>query len=141
MSCDGFGVVHQAHLETREAANIGGRREDHDVQMCCSWRVECSHQARARRVGGMRSAPPISPSVIRTPISAAAYRAISLSSMRLLLEQGGSQGGYFFCVDQVTLNKLMAAKKRPEAFSDVIIRMAKAEAMASNRSPVAIDRA
>jgi hypothetical protein len=106
---------------------------------------------RARRVGHMQTvkkdgrlvrALPISQSVARTPISAAAYRAISLSSMRLLLEeQQGSQGGYFFCVDQVTLNKLMAAKKRSEDFSDMMIRMAKVDTMVSTRSPIAIDRA
>jgi len=82
----------------------------------------------------MRSALPISDSVIRTPISAAAYGAIAVSSMRLLLEaQGGPQGGYFFSVDQVTLNKLMAAKKRSEDLSGVLIHMARAEAMASGR--------
>jgi hypothetical protein len=77
---------------------------------------------------------PISESVIRTPISADAYRAIALSSMRLLLEaQGGPHGGYFLCLDQVTLNRLMAAKRRSEDFSDVIIRMVEAEAIASGR--------
>jgi hypothetical protein len=33
---------------------------------------------------------------------------------------------------------LMAAKRRSEDFSDLIIRMAKAEAMASSRLPVAL---
>jgi hypothetical protein len=89
----------------------------------------------------MRSALPISPSVIRTPISAAAYRAISLSSMRLLLEeQRGPQGGYFFCLDQVTLNKLLAAKRRSEDFSDVMIRMAKADVTATGRLSLASNR-
>jgi hypothetical protein len=87
----------------------------------------------------MRSAPPISPSVIRTPISAAAYGAIAVSSMRLLVEaQGGPQRGYFLCLDQVTLNRLMAAKRRSEALNEVLIRMAEAEVAASNRSPVAV---
>jgi hypothetical protein len=35
----------------------------------------------------------------------------------------------------------MAAKKRSEDFSDMMIRMAKADTMVSTRSPVAIDRA
>jgi hypothetical protein len=83
---------------------------------------------------GWRRALPISQSVIRTSISAAAYRAIAVSSMRLLLElQRGPQGGYFLCLDQATVNKLMAAKRRSEDFSDLIIRMAKTEAMASGR--------
>jgi hypothetical protein len=87
----------------------------------------------------MQSALPISQSLIRTPISAAAHSAIAASSMRLLLDaKRGPQGGYFLCLDQVTLNKLTAAKRPSEAFSDVIIRIAKAEAMASNRSPVAV---
>ena len=63
--------------------------------------------------------------------------------MRLLLEaQRGPQGGhYYLCVDQVTLNKLMAAKRRSEDFSDVMIRIAKAEAAASGRlSPQAYER-
>jgi predicted CopG family antitoxin len=55
--------------------------------------------------------------------------------MRLLLEkQRCSQTGYFFCVDQVTFNKLMAVKRRSESFSDVTIRMAKADTMVSTRS-------
>jgi hypothetical protein len=84
-------------------------------------------------------APPISASVIQTPISAAAYRAIAASSMRLLLEaQRGSQGGYFLCLDQVTLDRLMAAKGPSEDFSDVVTRIARAEVMVSNRSPVAV---
>jgi hypothetical protein len=71
-------------------------------------------------------------SLIRTPISAAAYAALAVSSMRLLLgEQRGSQGGYFLGLDQVTLDKLMAAKGPAEDFSDVIIRIAKEEATAS----------
>jgi hypothetical protein len=83
-------------------------------------------------------APPIS-SVIQTPISAAAYGAIAASSMRLLLEaQRGPQGGYFLCLDQVTLDRLMAAKGSSEDFSDVVTRIAKAEVMVSNRSPVAV---
>jgi hypothetical protein len=83
-------------------------------------------------------APPIS-SVIQTPISAAAYGAIAASSMRLLLEaQRGPQGGYFLCLDQVTLNQLMAAKRPSEDLSGLVVRIAKAEAMASNRSPNAI---
>jgi hypothetical protein len=93
-----------------------------------------------KKDGRPARAPPTSPSVIRTPISAAAYRAIAVSSMRLLLEQGGSQGGYFFCVDQGTLNKLMAAKKRSENFSDVMIRMAKADATATGRLSLASNR-
>jgi hypothetical protein len=81
----------------------------------------------------MRSAPP-SQSLIRTPISAAAYGALAVSSMRLLLEeQRGPQGGHFLCLDQLTLNKLTAAKRPSEDFSDVMIRMAKAEAKASGR--------
>jgi hypothetical protein len=76
---------------------------------------------------GWRRALPISQSVIRTSISAAAYRAIAVSSMRLLLElQRGPQGGCFLCLDQATVNELMAAKRRSEDFSDLIIRMAKA---------------
>jgi hypothetical protein len=81
----------------------------------------------------MRSALPTQ-SLIRTPISAAAYSAIAVSSMRLLLEtQRGPQGGNFLCLDQLTLSKLMAAKGPSEAFSDVMIRMAKAEARTSDR--------
>jgi hypothetical protein len=88
---------------------------------------------------GRRRALPISQSVIRTPISAAAYRAIAVSSVRLLSEhQRGPQDGYFFCVDEVTLSKLMAARRKSENFSDVMIRMAKADTVASSRSPVAI---
>jgi hypothetical protein len=80
------------------------------------------------------SRPAIAQSVVRTPISADAYRAIAVSSMRLLLEERrGSQGGYFFSVDQVTLNKLMAARRRYERFSDMMIRMTKTDA-ASERS-------
>jgi hypothetical protein len=48
--------------------------------------------------GRQARAPPPSRSLIRTPISAAAYSAIAESSMRLLLEhQRGPQGGYFIC--------------------------------------------
>jgi hypothetical protein len=84
-------------------------------------------------------AQPISQSAVRTPISAGAYGAIAVSSMRLLVEeQRGPQGGYFLCVDQVTLSRLMADKRGSEDFSDVLIRMAEAEAMASNRLPVAV---
>jgi hypothetical protein len=114
-------------------------------------RLACGISAppRARRVGHMRTtitegsrrarALPISQSVIRTPISAAAYDAIAPSSMRLLLEaQRGPQGGYFLCLDQVTLNQLMAAKRPSEDLSGLVVRIAKAEAMASNRSPNAI---
>jgi hypothetical protein len=64
---------------------------------------------------------------------------IAASSMRLLLEaQRGPQGGYFLCLDQVTLDKLMAAKGPSEDFSDVVTRIARAEVMVSNRSPVAV---
>jgi hypothetical protein len=81
----------------------------------------------------MRSALPPQ-SLIRTPISAAAYGALAVSSMRLLLEeQRGPQGGHFLSLDQVTLNKLTAAKRPSEDFGDVMIRMAKAEAKASGR--------
>jgi hypothetical protein len=87
-----------------------------------------------KRDGRPARAQPISQSVTRTLISADAYRAIAVSSMRFLLEEKrGSQGGYFFCVDEVTLNRLMVAKRGSEDFSDVLIRMAKAEAMASGR--------
>jgi hypothetical protein len=80
------------------------------------------------------SASPISSSVTRTPISAAAYGAVAVSSWRLLLEaQRGPTGGYFLCLDQKTLNRLMASKGPSEDLSDVIIRLAKAEAMASGR--------
>jgi hypothetical protein len=71
--------------------------------------------------------------MIRTPISAATHGAIAASSMRLLLEERRGPHGHFLCLDQVTLNKLMAAKRPSEDFSDVIIRMAKAEAAASVR--------
>lgn len=66
----------------------------------------------------------------------AAYRAIAVSSMRLLLE--ARRAFYFLCLDQVTVNRLTAAKRRSEDFSDLIIRMANAQAMASSGSPVAI---
>jgi hypothetical protein len=126
MPCDGFDVVHQAYLGTREAATIGARRERHEVPMCCGWRVEYPPQPRARRVGGMRSALPPR-SEIRTPISAAANGVIAGSSMRLLVEtRRGPQ------------NKLPAAKRPSEDFSGVMIRMAKVEAMGSSRPPVAI---
>jgi hypothetical protein len=84
---------------------------------------------------------PISQSVIRTPISAAAYGAVAVSSMRVLVEeQRGPQGGYFLCVDQKTLSRLMAAKRRSEDLSGVLLRMAEAEAMASRRLSLASDR-
>jgi hypothetical protein len=86
----------------------------------------------------MRSTLP-SQSLIRTPISAAAYGALAVSSMRLLLEeQRGPQGGHFLSLDQVTLNRLTAAKMPSEDFSDVVTRIAKAEVMVLNRSPVAV---
>jgi hypothetical protein len=95
----------------------------------------------ARRVGDMRSAPPISSSVIRTPISADAYGAVAVSSMRLLLEaQGGPQARFFLCLDPTTLKRLMAAKKRSEDLSDVVTRMTEAEAMASGRISLASGR-
>jgi hypothetical protein len=94
---------------------------------------------RARRGDHMRSTLPPQ-SLIRTSISTDAYRAIAVSSMRLLLEQGGSQGGYFFCLDQLTLSKLMAAKRRSEDFSDVMIRMAKVDATAKGRLSLASNR-
>jgi hypothetical protein len=81
----------------------------------------------------MRSALPPQ-ALIRTPISVAAYSAIVVSSMRLLLEaQRGPKSGYFLCVDQLTLNRLMAAKAPSEDLSDVLIRIAAAEAMVSGR--------
>jgi hypothetical protein len=88
---------------------------------------------QVRRVGGMRSDLPPQ-SLIRTPISAAAYGAIAVSSMRLLLEaQRGPTGGYFLCLDELTLNKLMAARGPSEDLSGVVIRLGAAEAMASGR--------
>jgi hypothetical protein len=52
-------------------------------------------------VGHMRSAPPPS-SIIRTPISAAAYAALAASSMRLLVlgAQRSPQGGYAVWLDE-----------------------------------------
>jgi hypothetical protein len=129
---------------------VGARRENREMLMCCGRRVEYPTHRRARRVGHMQTikkdnrqarALPISQSVIRTPISAAAFVALSASSMRLLLEhQQGSQGGYFFSVDQVTLDKLTAANRPSETLSDVLIRMAKAEARASVRISAASGR-
>jgi hypothetical protein len=50
--------------------------------------------------------------------------------MRLLLDaRVGAQGGIS---SAWTPNRLMAAKRRSEDLSDVIIRIVKAEAMASN---------
>jgi hypothetical protein len=66
--------------------------------------------------------------MIRTAISAAAYNAVAASSMRLLLEQRGSLGGYFIWLDQLTLKQLKATKKRSEDFSNVLIRLAKVDA-------------
>jgi hypothetical protein len=68
--------------------------------------------------------------MIRTAISDAAYDAIATSSMRLLVmgSQRSRQGGYFFWLDEVTLNKLTAAKGPSEDLSDVFIRLAKMEA-------------
>jgi hypothetical protein len=84
----------------------------------------------------MRSAPPISASVIRTPISAAAYGAVAVSSMRLLVEaQRGAHGGFFLSLDPMTLNKLKASKRPSENFSDMLIRMAKAEVRTVRLSP------
>jgi hypothetical protein len=135
MPCNGLDVVHQAHFRTREAATIAARVKHHEVQMCCGWRVEYPPRGELSRVGHMPSALPISSSLIRTPISAAAYGAIAASSMRMLLEaQRGSHGGCFLCLDQVTLNRLMAARGLSEDLSGVVIRLAKAEAMASGRS-------
>jgi hypothetical protein len=87
----------------------------------------------------MRSVQP-PPSVIRTPISAAAYAALAGSSMRLLVlgAQRSPQGGYAVWLDEQTLNQLTAAIGSSEDFSAAITRISKAEAMASNRSPVAV---
>jgi hypothetical protein len=63
--------------------------------------------------------------MIRTEISANAYSAVAASSMRMLLEQRGPQGGYFIWLDQLTLKQLKATKKRSEDLSAVIIRLAK----------------
>ena len=88
--------------------------------------------ADRRRAGAL----PISQCLIRTQISVAAYGAIAASRMRLLLQtQRGPHGGYFLWLDEVTLNKITAARGSSEDFGDVVI--AKAEAMALNRSPVA----
>jgi hypothetical protein len=78
-------------------------------------------------------------SLIRTPISAAAYDALAASSMRLLVmgAQRSPQGEYAILLDEVTLNRLTAATGPSEDFSDVMIRMAKAEAKASGRLSLA----
>jgi len=129
---------------------VGARLESREMLMCCGRRVEYPTHRRARRFGHMQTikkdnrqarALPISQSVIRTPISAAAFIALAASSMRLLLdEQRGSQGGYFLCLDQVTLDRLMAAQIRSEDLSDVLVRMAKAEARSSVRISAASGR-
>ena len=68
--------------------------------------------------------------MIRTEISAAAYDAIITSSMRLLVmgAQRSPRGSYFFWLDDVTLNRLTAARGPSEDLSDVLTRMAKVEA-------------
>jgi hypothetical protein len=71
-------------------------------------------------------------------MSAVAYGAVAVSSMRLLVEARRAHGGFFLCLDQKTLNKLMASKRSSEDFSDMLIRMAKAEVTVPNRSPVAV---
>jgi hypothetical protein len=103
--------------------------------MCCGWRVEYPPRRRARRVGHMRTTitedgwgarPPDRAEMTRTAVSAAAYDAIATSSMRLLLMGAQrSAHGCFLWLDQVTVNKLMAAKRLSEDFSDVMIRMAR----------------
>jgi hypothetical protein len=90
-----------------------GRRTGH------IWRVRLPNSERDAHAG---------PVMVRTAISAAAYHAVAASSMRLLLEQRGPQGGYFLWLDQVTLKQLKATKRRSEALSDVIIRLAKVDA-------------
>jgi hypothetical protein len=68
--------------------------------------------------------------VLAVEISDAAYDAIATSSMRLLMmgAQRSPQGGYFFWLDEVTLNKLTAARGPSEDLSDVLTRIAKVEA-------------
>jgi hypothetical protein len=68
--------------------------------------------------------------MIRTAITAAAYHTVAASSMRFLLEQRSPQGGYFIWLDPSTLKQLMAAKKRSEDFSAVLMRLAKVDAKA-----------
>ena len=67
--------------------------------------------------------------MIRTEISAAAYDAIATSSLRLLVmgAQRNAQGGFYFWLDEVTLNQLTAARGPSEDLSDVMIRLAKVE--------------
>jgi hypothetical protein len=67
--------------------------------------------------------------MIRTAISDAAHNAIAASSMRLLVmgAQRNPEGGYFFWLDEATLNRLTAARGPSEDLSDVMIRLAKVE--------------
>jgi hypothetical protein len=73
--------------------------------------------------------------MIRTAISDAAHNAIATSSMRPLVlgAQRNPQGGYFFWIDEATLNQLTAARGPPEDLSDVLTRLANVEALTTRR--------
>jgi hypothetical protein len=68
--------------------------------------------------------------MIRVTISAIAYHtlAATMPGMALKRPQEAPGGGFFLWLDNVTRNRLNAARARGEGWSETIIRLAQTEA-------------